>query len=683
MKKGVNTFHLVAFLLAIAVGMGLVSCGKAGERQPEQSVGSDTSWESSDAPREDSSAPPVTVPPAEAVVSLTCLDVQGEILCIRPAGENRAALVCGVPVNELNEGSYSHVRLYVIDIAEDSIVFESEYDAGEQLLCVRKNGAFVTLDYMDEAVHVYGPDMQLAHSFTAPEGIIQADVEDDCLYSISDHEIRRIDFDGAGESAITFPFDVDVFSYDSGQGRVITSVTLANDTDFFGTAVYSEAAGRFVYSGPFANYSFAGEKLVSMDSDDRYDDEGSLVDSVNTLTVCDLPGGSDPVSFRLPDGVDCTFFSGTEYCISSVFTCDDENPASSVSISSRFYILNAARGDMSAPIAELEGASFIVPEYLEDCGSIIVGACFLSDEGSHSRLVLIHPEAVEMAETLERYAGSAADPELHPLSQELLHQRESADAIEQDFGVRILLGDECLDAAPSGSYSIVSTEDTGDSSNSAGELTEALNTLRRSLDYYPEGFFDAFKNYAGEGGVRFLIVRDMVNENGGTAGGLHYQYGAWYNVVLDIDALMTVHHELWHAVEQRITNEFDEAFSDLSWSEFNPANFLYCFDFDNYYENESMLEYVIPWDNDRTKSDTVYFDQIYSTVTPYEDRATLVEDLLNEYYDPDVYGFADPMERICAFPHLKEKLEYMAVQTERAFGSVYWEEVLQNIMNSK
>ena len=146
---------------------------------------------------------------------------------------------------------------------------------------------------------------------------------------------------------------------------------------------------------------------------------------------------------------------------------------------------------------------------------------------------------------------------------------------------------------------------------------------------------------------------------------------------------MTVHHELWHAVEQRITNEFDEAFSDLSWSEFNPANFLYCFDFDNYYENESMLEYVIPWDNDRTKSDTVYFDQIYSTVTPYEDRATLVEDLLNEYYDPDVYGFADPMERICAFPHLKEKLEYMAVQTERAFGSVYWEEVLQNIMNSK
>ena len=73
----------------------------------------------------------------------------------------------------------------------------------------------------------------------------------------------------------------------------------------------------------------------------------------------------------------------------------------------------------------------------------------------------------------------------------------------------------------------------------------------------------------------------MVNENGGTAGGLHYQYGAWYNVVLDIDALMTVHHELWHAVEQRITNEFDEAFSDLSWSEFNPAKFVYCFDFDN------------------------------------------------------------------------------------------------------
>lgn len=49
----------------------------------------------------------------------------------------------------------------------------------------------------------------------------------------------------------------------------------------------------------------------------------------------------------------CTFFPQTEYFINSVFPCDDEND---VPANTRFYILNAAQGEMSTPIAELEGA---------------------------------------------------------------------------------------------------------------------------------------------------------------------------------------------------------------------------------------------------------------------------------------------------------------------------------------
>ena len=685
MKKRVNTFHLMAFLFAVVAAVGLVSCGSAKEQsemlseaQSEpQSAGSSISGE-------DSSVPGSSLP-EEAVVSLECFDVQDEVLCVRPAGENRAALVCGTPAPDLYDGSFTNARLYVIDVSEDTIVFESEYDADEQLLCVRENGTFVTLDYIDQVIHVYGSDMRPVHSFAMPEGILQADVEEDCLYLISRNEIARIGFDGASESAITFPYDVDVYSFDSGHGRAIASVNPASDTESLGTAIYSEAAGGFVFSTAadvWASY-FAGDKVVSVLSDDRYDEEGNLIESLYRLTVCDFPDGSDSVCFLLPNGANCTFLPQTEYFINSVFPCDDEND---VPANTRFYILNAAQGEMSTPIAELEGALFIVPEYLESCGRIIVGACFSSDEGVRSRLLLIRPEAVEMTEKLDRFEMTAADPELHTLSQELLPQRESADDIEKEFGVRILLGDECLDAAANGSFSIVSTEDreyADYAANPEEELTEALNTLRRSLEYYPKSFFDSFKNYAGEGGVRFLIVRDMVNENGSFAGGLHYQYGAWYNVVLDVDEIMSVHHELWHAAEQRITNEFAEAFSDIRWSELNPEDFSYCYDFDNYYQDESVFEYIIPWDDDPAKRETVYFDQIYSTMSPYEDRATLVEDLLNESFDPDLYGFADPMERICAYPHLREKLEYMAEQTERTFGYVYWKEVLQNIMKMK
>ena len=684
MKNRVNAFRLIAFLLAVVVAGGLMSCRNAEERQEVQSeVQSEAQPTDSNISGEDTSVPCSSLP-EEAVVLLKCFDVQGEILCVRPAGENRAALVCGTSAPDSYDGSIANARIYIVDVSEDKIVFESEFDADEQLLCVRENGTFVTMDYIDQSIHVYGSDMRLAYSFAVPEGSIQADVEEDCLYLLSRNEITRIGFDGASENAITLPYDTNMFSYDSGRGRVIASVVPASDTESSGSAVYSEAAGSFVYSvaDDFSVSYFAGEKLVSVLSDDRYDDEGNLIESLYKLTVCDLPDGSNSSSFLLPNGDNCTFFPQTEYFINSVFTCDEEND---LSANARFYIMNAAHGEMSTPIAELDGASFIVPEYLESCGRIIVGACFSSDEGTRSRLLLIRPEAVEITGKLERFERTAADPELHALSQELLQQRESADDIEKEFGVRILLGDECLDAAANGSYSIVSTEDSGYaeySANPQGELTEALNTLRRSLGCYPEGFFDSFKNYAGEGGIRFLIVRDMVNENGSfTAGGLHYQYGAWYNVVLDIDTITTVHHELWHATEQRITNEFTEAFSEVSWSEFNPEDFSYCYDFDSYYEDESVFEYIIPWDNDPAKRETVYFDQIYSTVTPFEDRATLVEDLLNESFDPELYGFADPVERISAYPHLREKLDYMAEQSERTFGYVYWEEVLQNIMN--
>ena len=67
--------------------------------------------------------------------------------------------------------------------------------------------------------------------------------------------------------------------------------------------------------------------------------------------------------------------------------------------------------------------------------------------------------------------------------------------------------------------------------------------------------------------------------------------------------------------------------------------------------------------------DMVYFTESYSTVNVKEDRAALIGFLFQEGHDEkEQLRFV----RSC-YPHLAAKLDYMAEQAARVFGSAYWE----------
>ena len=68
-----------------------------------------------------------------------------------------------------------------------------------------------------------------------------------------------------------------------------------------------------------------------------------------------------------------------------------------------------------------------------------------------------------------------------------------------------------------------------------------------------------------------------------------------------------------------------------------------------------------------------------AAVTGFEDRATLIEESLNETYGTwaGTSPYADSYERVTSFPHLKAKLDRLAQLSTERFGYVYWEKILE------
>lgn len=90
-----------------------------------------------------------------------------------------------------------------------------------------------------------------------------------------------------------------------------------------------------------------------------------------------------------------------------------------------------------------------------------------------------------------------------PVPESLEEARKFADALEQTYGVRILLSSQCREAAALCEYPIALTETMGEKEQLAC-IQKALEALQRTLALYPEGFLAQFKNSMGEGS---LLVR--------------------------------------------------------------------------------------------------------------------------------------------------------------------------------
>jgi hypothetical protein len=254
-------------------------------------------------------------------------------------------------------------------------------------------------------------------------------------------------------------------------------------------------------------------------------------------------------------------------------------------------------------------------------------------------------------------------------SSELAPLREKADALEEQYGVQIYIAEECGNMF--GGYGVVPLSDYT-------QTEQALVQLSHEMAKYPEGFFTQF-HVGWVEGIDIYLAGTLIGMEEGVldyAGGFETTYNGRYALVIDATEVYNVgptfHHELSHAIDDKIEEETDEdlllQYED-EWNALNPPEEIYGSSYSDTYEvfgREEMLPFVY-WYAD---TGNAYFIDDYSMTFPTEDRARLFE-----YIMQDERGYLDWEDE----PHLREKLNYYAACIRTVFDTTGWTDILWEI----
>lgn len=266
----------------------------------------------------------------------------------------------------------------------------------------------------------------------------------------------------------------------------------------------------------------------------------------------------------------------------------------------------------------------------------------------------LSPETVEWGDIVDYDAADRywTAPEL---PAELNHLRVQADAIEKKYHVTILIGAQVSTPCSYAGYSVRTAED-------ATQIAAALNTLDEALAKYPDKFLKQFRNGAGEGGLCFSLTGAIEGEleTVGFAKLNRWRYELGLDITAD-DLPKTIHHEIWHAIEMRISTD---RFNTKKWSSCNPTGFSYYGSYDKGYRDLTRWTYT---EGSGTGS---YFVDPYSRINAREDRARIMEFVMTD-------EAADMMKSSA----LRQKLQIMRDTIRSHFNTdgwtdVYWEQYL-------
>lgn len=235
------------------------------------------------------------------------------------------------------------------------------------------------------------------------------------------------------------------------------------------------------------------------------------------------------------------------------------------------------------------------------------------------------------------------------------HAHKIAQEIMDAYGIEIYIQEECdevgIDAPFSFGHDFV-LGSTLDRTMGYDHLPDYLSYLQETLSVYPKEMFEPFRKYGGS--LRILLPNGIREE-----GIRYFPSGVtickegWYNIYIGLARfdIITFQHELWHAFEHRIKDEFPDAFSN--WSIFNPEGFQYLDkDYDNDNKPDVDAAYVLP-------ATSAWFARNYSVASAQEDRATIFETLFYE-------GNAS-MEKWTQYPHILSKIMEMTWQLDLVF----------------
>ena len=231
--------------------------------------------------------------------------------------------------------------------------------------------------------------------------------------------------------------------------------------------------------------------------------------------------------------------------------------------------------------------------------------------------------------------------------------RSIANFMETHYDVSVLIGSECQSAVKDNSFTLGVKPQGRTPFLNALELYSYTNEIQMvddAFSIYPPDFFDKFKCDEAPNGLRILIPDQILYEGSSMAGVSTVEDG-YYNIFLAVGMFnhLNIHHEIWHAMEFRITADNPHVFDH--WTDLNPDGFQYSED----YFGMDIWEQAEPQED--------WFARGYSTIDEMEDRATVIEALFR--HDPDWWA-----ER----PHLQKKLDFLLEAAEPMFGNVYFYE---------
>lgn len=239
-----------------------------------------------------------------------------------------------------------------------------------------------------------------------------------------------------------------------------------------------------------------------------------------------------------------------------------------------------------------------------------------------------------------------------------LRLEERAAELGKKYGVNILVGEQC-DTRFDEFYATQATD--------YEQVNQALSLLDRALAVYPEGFLRQLR-YDTVYGVTIHLIRDLQADGSGRTGGGYaaFTQTQWDHslMVIDIEDSTehTYYHEFSHIIDKYLewdaSQRSEALYSDSGWTNLNPGWF------DGY-------TYDYSWE--RSVMDGGAFIDGYSTISPTEDRARVMEYAMVNWGE---HYFA-------AGTVLARKLDYYsrcirdAFDTEGWTGVPLWEQYLK------
>lgn len=239
-----------------------------------------------------------------------------------------------------------------------------------------------------------------------------------------------------------------------------------------------------------------------------------------------------------------------------------------------------------------------------------------------------------------------------PPSEQEAMVTERARELGEKYGVIIYVGDEC--DTQFDEFSATITEDWD-------EINDALDILDNALSVYPEGFFRQLR-WDTIHSIQIHLITDLMADGSGRYGDGYIAFAQelWdhYLMVIDIDDCYedTYYHEISHIIDTYLQwdswQREDALYSEETWNSYNPSWF-------------EGYTYDYSWE--RELRDYASFVDTYSTISPTEDRARVMEYAMSDYGE---WTFTEDADILMA------KLAYYSRCIRDAFDTEGWPDML-------